>query len=92
MNRKWARTLGLLLLCVYAAAVMHQVLPSHCGHESENSCPLCHLLAGFVLFVAVLTFITGVEFRLAFFLPVTPFCREFRYSFRLRGPPQFLLS
>lgn len=82
----------MLLFCVYAAAVLHQVLPGHCGHASGASCLLCQLLTSVLLLATALALVIRVEPRLAFVSSSPPFCREIRYSFLLRGPPRFLLG
>ncbi len=83
---KWA---ALALLCFYAAAMAHQVLPHHPGHGRGEACSLCQLLTSVAVAGAsvVAVFIAA---RLAP-MPVSPsfpYCRPLRQPFSLRGPPR----
>lgn len=92
MRLKWSKWVAVVLFCLYAAAVLHQVLPGHLGHANGNSCLLCQLLTSLVLLAVVLALVSNAEARPALFSLSPPYCREIRYSFLLRGPPKFLLN
>lgn len=88
MVPRWMKILGLLLLCVYAAAMMHQVLPHHHEHGDGGSCALCLLLsAAAVLAPIVAVFLgTGSDPR-AVVDYLSPDTQPVWAPFSLRGPP-----
>jgi hypothetical protein len=51
MRVKWPQLIGLLLLCIYAAAIVHQILPHDPSHGNGETCSLCLLLMSVVVFV-----------------------------------------
>jgi hypothetical protein len=88
MGMRWMRRVGLLVLCVYAAAIAHQVLPHHPGHGNGDSCSLCLLLTSMVLLVLGAAFVLeqGVK-TVVFPSRDLVFSRHVRQPFSLRGPP-----
>ena len=88
MRMRWMRRVGLFLLCVYAAAIAHQILPHDPGHGNGDSCSLCLLLASVVLLVLGAAFVLEQEVK-TFVSPSRDlvFSRHIRQPFSLRGPP-----
>ena len=88
MLRRHIGLVALLLVGLYAAAIVHQVLPHDHAIGDGSSCALCVLLAGLVLafgvFVLLLDAPRGVPgFCLPARLPHRP---PWRLPF-VRGPP-----
>jgi len=90
MRVKWLKWVGLLLLCVYAAAVVHQMLPHDDCHGHGEACALCLLLANAALpaVCAVLVLRRRIVSP-ALLAPTPPSSRTPRSPFSLRGPPCF---
>ena len=88
MRMRWMRVVGLLLLCVYAAAVAHQILPHHLGHGNGGSCSLCLLLTSIVLLALAVTLRLEHVLK-AFLLPshARVLSRQIQQPFSIRGPP-----
>ena len=92
MRTRWMKPAGLLLLCVYAAAIAHQLLPHDSSHGSGDSCSLCLLLTSVVLLALCVTL--GLEHAVrALFVAAhaVVFSRQVRQPFSLRGPPSVSL-
>lgn len=88
MRMRWVRAVGLFLLCVYAAAIAHEVFPHHRGDGDGDSCSLCLLLTSVVVVVCGVALVLGQRpMALAFIPHVAPFSRSVREPFSLRGPP-----
>ena len=80
---------GTLLLCVYGAAMLHQILPYDPGHGSGKSCSLCLLLRSVTVLAAAVAVILADGYQTFLFAPCAePRCRRVRESFSLRGPPR----
>ena len=85
---RWIRLIGLLLLCMYAAATVHEVLPHHPGHGNGETCPLCVLLTSLAVFVVAIRLIVGQRRHASVSIPhVAPHFQSIRQPFSLRGPP-----
>jgi len=90
MRVKWLKLIGILLLCVYAAAVVHQILPHDSAHGNGESCSLCLLLMSVVVFVlGVALFQQRTTISCAIGAHTPPYSRTIRSPFSLRGPPCF---
>ena len=88
MRMKWLKLMGVLLLCVYAAAIVHQILPHDPGHGNGESCPLCLLLMSVVVFVAgVVVFLQRQLMSRTIVAHTPPYSRTIWSPFSLRGPP-----
>ena len=90
MRMKWLQLMGVLLLCVYAAAIVHQILPHDPSHGKGESCSLCVLLMSVVVFVAgVALFLQRGIQSCAIAEHTLPYSRVVRSPYSLRGPPCF---
>lgn len=88
MTRRWLRVVGIVLLCVYAAAIVHQLAPHHREHGDGDTCSLCLMLSG----AAVTALGILLLFEQLFSAPLTPsrgrgYSRHVHEPFSLRGPP-----
>jgi len=88
MVRRHIGLVALLLVVLYAAAVVHQVLPHDHAHGDGSSCALCVLLAGLVLAFGVFVLLRDAP------RGVPGFCLAARFPHRpswrlpfVRGPP-----
>ena len=87
---KWLKLMGVLLLCVYAAAIVHQLLPHDPDHGNGESCSLCLLLMSVVVFVVgVALFLQRRNTFCTFPEHANPYSRTLWSPFSLRGPPCF---
>lgn len=88
MRTQWTKHIGLLLLCIFAAAIIHQALPHHLDHGNGQSCSLCVLL-----FSSVVLSLCGVLVLKCETCSSTPFFFLVSYSqtalspYSLRAPP-----
>ena len=88
MRDRWIKQIGLLLLCVYAAAIVHQALPHESGHGTGESCSLCLLLMSLAVFFAGVVLVQGQQRRTFATIPrVNPYSRNSKEPSSLRGPP-----
>lgn len=90
MRMKWLKLMGVLLLCVYAAAIVHQILPHDPCHGNGESCALCRLLMSVVVFVVYVALFLKRRIRSRTVPARTfPYSRTIWSPFSLRGPPCF---
>lgn len=88
MYWRWMKLFGTLLLCVYAAAIFHQILPHGPAHGNGESCSLCLLLTGVTVLAACATLILAERHQTFLLVPsAEPHSRRVREPFSLRGPP-----
>ena len=86
----WLKLMGVLLLCVYAAAIVHQILPHDPCHGNGESCALCLMLVSVVILVAGVALFLKREIRChAIATHTLPYSRTIWSPFSLRGPPCF---
>jgi hypothetical protein len=57
MLNKRSRPAGILLLSVYAAAIVHQIMPHDADHGHGGSCSLCLLLVNAAVVVVGAVFL-----------------------------------
>jgi len=90
MRIRWAQIIGLLLLCIYAVAIVHQVMPHDGCHGQDDSCCLCAMLFGVVV-LAGGTILLLPHFPSMAELPcyLSPHTRPSWTRLLLRGPPCF---
>jgi hypothetical protein len=85
------KLIGLLLLCVYAAAMVHQILPHGPGHGRGETCALCLLLTTLVVFVAGVGLVLGeLCAATALIAHAGPHSERVTQPFSPRGPPPIL--
>ncbi len=88
MIPRWTRLVGLVLLCVYGAAIGHQMMPHHEGHGDGDSCSLCLLLSSAALPALCVIFLLGTLVDAGILpLPERVLTRPLHQPFSLRGPP-----
>ncbi len=82
------RVVGLVLLCVYAVAMAHQILPHDLGHGNGDTCSFCLLLTSIVLLALAVTLRLEHVLK-AFLLPshARVLSRRIQQPFSVRGPP-----
>ncbi len=90
MRMKWSRFMGVLLLCVYAVAIVHQILPHDADHGHGESCSLCLLLVTTAVIVAGAALVAPARVPSpTLSAPIPPCSRTLWSPFSLRGPPRF---
>ena len=88
MRTRWTKGVGLLLLCIFAVAIVHQTLPHHPGHGDGKYCSLCLLLMSAVILAAGVNLFLRREMRVVVLTEdAIPFPHSFQFSYTLRGPP-----
>ncbi len=91
MRTKWPQLVGLLLLCVYAVAIVHQLLPHDADHDHGDSCSLCLLLVSAAVIMTGAATLVRQQSLARTSAAHTPPCSRTPWSpFSLRGPPCFL--
>jgi hypothetical protein len=82
------RKSAFLILCLFAMALAHQVLPHSHDHGSGNTCPLCLLLTTVAVPVSAIVLAVGLQLVVLVVLCEIILRRPFWQPLLfLRGPP-----
>ena len=89
MRMRRVQLLAFALLCLYAAAGIHQFMPHHADHGTGEACFLCVLFAGLLIAVpyVVLTFLLDCCILIPSLSSRSSSPRSWR-SLTLRAPPE----